>query len=209
MAIIVTDTTTNLDKDGNLVDQIIQEKSIQKDQEPDYIKIYTAMFFEFKQFPTQYRELFLQLAMHMTYCNTEDLEGSQIVCVSGHVKKMIMEACGWINDSSLARGLKKLCDCGAIRRTGKGEYQINPQFAGKGAWRYNNKLKQGGIKDLVANFHFATGSVKTAFVFDDEIEDEYNAPDQVTYVAASPSEQEVIASMSGSSSPTKHDPYSP
>lgn len=189
MAIIVTDTTTNLDKDGNLVDQIIQEKSIQRDQEPDYIKIYTAMFFEFKQFPTQYRELFLQMAMNMTYCNSDDLDNSQLVYVSGHTKKKIMKACGWTNESSLTKGLKKLCDCGAIRRTGKGEYQINPQFAGRGAWRYNNKLKQGGIKDLIANFQFATGSVQTAFIYADE--EEYDTPEQVTYVAATKSSDDV------------------
>lgn len=194
MAITVTNTDSHFDKDNNLIDKIVQEKTIQRDQEPDYVKIYTAMFFEFKQFPTQYRELFLQMAVNMTYCNSDDLEGSQIVCVSGHIKKKIMNACGWNNDSSLARGLKKLCDCGAIRRVGKGEYQINPQFAGRGAWRYNNKLKQGGIKDLIANFQFASGSVQTSFIFNDE--DEYDTPEQVTYVAATKSSDDVIASMS-------------
>lgn len=192
MSTVISDTTTRLDKDGNVLEQITEEKSIYKDQEPDYVKIYTAMFFEFKQFPVQYRELFLQLAMHMTYCNSDDLEGSQLVCVSGHIKKSIMTACGWNNESSLARGLKQLCDCGAIRRVAKGQYQVNPEFAGRGAWRYNSKLKQGGIKDLIANFHFASGSVKTAFIYNDE--DIYNAPDQVTYVAAPRSSSEVAQS---------------
>lgn len=200
MAIVVKNTRVELDSDNQIVSTVTEEKSIKKDQEPNYIKIYTAMFFEFKQFPVQYRELFLQLAMHMTYCNSEDLDGSQLVCVSGHIKKSILSACGWNNDSSLARGLKKLCDCGAIRRVAKGQYQVNPEFAGKGAWKFDSKLKQGGIKDLIANFRFSDNSVNTAIIYNDE--DTYGVPDQITYtvnplyVAATQSELDVIATKS-------------
>lgn len=195
MATIVKNTKTILDGNNNIIEQITDEKAISKDTEPDYIKIYTAMFFEFKQFPTQYRELFLQLAMHMTYCNAEDLEGSQLVCVSGYIKKKIMIACGWTSESSLTKGLKALCKCGAIRRVARGQYQVNPEFAGRGAWRYNSKLKQGGLKDLVATFQFSDCSVQTDFIYNDDI-DGYDIPDRIMYVAATKSSDDVNASMS-------------
>ena len=172
----------------------VVEKEIYKDTEPDYIKIYTSVFFEFKQFPTQYKELFLQLAIRMSYCNSMNFDGSQIVYVTGPNKENIMKACGWSSVSSLTKGLKALCNCGAIRRVNRTVYQINPEFAGRGSWRYNSKLDQGGIKDIITQFRFALNKVETQIIFDDSESDE-DEDDQV-YVAASQSELDVIASMS-------------
>ena len=129
------------------------------------------MFFEFKQFPQQYKELFLQLAMRMSYCNSMKFDTSQIVYVTGPNKDDIMEACGWSSVSSLTKGLKALCNCGAIRRVNCTVYQINPEFASRGSWRYNKKLEQGGIKDIIAQFHFAAHEVNTQVIFEDVDED--------------------------------------
>ena len=191
MAIYHKETETFTDSKGQTTTETV-EKEIYKDTEPDYIKIYTAVFFEFKQFPTQYKELFLQLAMRMSYCNSMDFENSQTVYVTGPNKKAIMDACGWSSVSSLTKGLKALCNCGAIRRVNRTVYQINPEFAGRGSWRYNSKLEQGGIKDIIAKFQFARNEVETQIIFDDSESDE----DDQVYVAASESDMNVIASMS-------------
>ncbi len=62
-------------------------------------------------------------------------------------------------------GLKALCDCGAIRKVNRGVYQINPSYAGRGTWKYNPSLKQGGIEKLVATFNFTEGTVDTNAVW--------------------------------------------
>lgn len=165
---IIKETSTTLDCDGNVVQQEISEKSIVKDTEPNYIKLYTSMWFDFYRFPQKYRELFIQLAIRMSYCDSNDLEHSQVVAVVGYIKKEIMQACGWKTADPLWKGLKNLCECGAIRKVDRGCYQINPSFAGRGTWRYNSKDKQGGIKDLVATFNFTERSVDTSFIFYDD-----------------------------------------
>lgn len=170
MAIYNKETETKTDSQGNITIKTT-EKEIYSETEPDYIKIYTAMFFEFKQFPQQYRELFLQLAMRMSYSNSMKPDKSQIVYVTGPNRDEIMEVCGWKNVCSLSRGLKVLCDCGAIRKINRTVYQINPEFAGRGHWRYNAKLEQGGIKDITAYFKFASNSVDTQIDFIDIDED--------------------------------------
>lgn len=200
MAYNIKDTTRTIDGNGTLLEETQRERTVQKDQEPDYIKIYTSMWFDFKQFPAKYRELFLQLAIRMTYCNMANPQRSQIVAVIGDLKDEIMEACGWKTVDPLMKGLKSLCDCGAIKRTRRGCYQINPEFAGKGPWRYNPRLEQGGVKDLITTFRFANGTVETDIYYDD---DAYHTDDDdgdQVYAAASQSDLDVIASMSGKKS---------
>lgn len=188
MSTIIEETERTINENGTLIEERQKQKTIKKDQEPDYIKIYTRMWFDFKQFPTKYRELFLQLAIRMSYCNAIKPNQSQVVAVIGVIKDEIMEACGWKTVDPLTKGLKSLCDCGAIRRTSRGCYQINPEFAGKGPWRYDPKLERGGVKDLVTTFHFGNGTVETDIFYADE--------DDQVYAAASQSELDVIASMS-------------
>lgn len=48
-----------------------------------------------------------------------------------------------------------------IRRVGRGAYQINPNYAAKGEWKYNPRLDRGGVEDLIATFNFRTGAINT------------------------------------------------
>lgn len=161
------ETKITLNSEGDIVKQEISEQYYSKDREPDYIKLYTTMWFDFYRFPMKYRELFIQLAIRMSYCNSNDIEHSQLVAVVGDIKDAIISACGWKTSDPLWKGLKSLCECGAIKKRSRGCYQINPSFAGKGSWKYNEKEKQGGIKDLIATFNFTEKSVDTNFVFYD------------------------------------------
>ncbi len=136
--------------------------------EPDYIKLYTKMWCEFNGIPVVYRELFLQLAIRMSYANASDVLDSQVVHTGKPTSDSICKALGWTTERMYQKGLKALCDCGAIRRVNKGAYQINPSYAGRGTWRYNARLKQGGIEDLVATFDFVKGTVATSFTWGDE-----------------------------------------
>ena len=66
------------------------------------------------------------------------------------------------------QGLKALCKCNAIRKVGRGVYQINPSYAAKGEWKYNPKADRGGVEDLIATFRFKDKNVKSDIVWQDD-----------------------------------------
>jgi len=166
-----TETTVSISEDG--IEHITKkEKSttITRNDEPDYVKIYTNMWAEFNGIPPAYRNLFLQLATRMTYCNTADLKNAQLVYTGRPFSQMIMEALNWKEDM-LKKGLRELSKSGAIKKVGRGVYQINPSYAGKGEWKYNPKLNRGGVEDLIAVFNFKNKSVKTDIIWADNGEE--------------------------------------
>lgn len=175
----IKETTTFIDENGNSNSTIL-EKSVTREKfiEPDYIKIYTNMWCEFNQIPMAYRQLFLELALRMTYCNSTKLSNSQLVSTGSPYKEDIMQACGWSSKAMYQKGLKALCECNAIKRINRGVYQVNPSYAGKGKWLYDSKAQQGGLKDLIATFNFKKGTCDTRIIWADngeqsELDDEY------------------------------------
>lgn len=161
-----TEIHTREDADGNITTDT-KETTISKESEPDYIKLYTRTWCEFNQIPVPFRELFLLLAQKMSYCKTSDLKNSQIVYTGTPIKEEIMETLNW-GDSMYQKGLKKLTEKGAIKRIARGVYQINPSYAGRGGWKYNPNLEQGGIKDLIATFNFTDKTVRTQILWADD-----------------------------------------
>lgn len=147
---------------------------IERNSEPDYIKLYTRMWCEFNEIPNQWRELFLQLAQHMSYCDKSQLQFSQIVATGGPIKSSITKALG-IGDRQYQKGLAALVEAGALKKISRGYYQVNPTYASKGEWKYNPRLNRGGVEDLVATFRFKDKKVETDFVWaDDGEDDEFN-----------------------------------
>ncbi len=170
----ITKITQN-DDGTQSIDTTVKETAFNKDKEPDYIKIYTKMFCDFKNVPEKYTRLFLELTLRMSYCNSTDLAHSQLVNTGKPWSDSIMAACGWKTKDPYLKGLRTLCDCGAIKKVGRGVYQINPEYAGRGGWRYNPREDQGGIKDLVVTFNFKENKCDTNIVWaDDGNDNEYN-----------------------------------
>ena len=165
-AAYIRETTKTIDYEGNeYVNEV--EKTITRDPEPEFIKLYTNTWCEFNQIPNAYRELFLQLALRMSYCDTNDLENSQLVFTGKPFSEHIAKSLNWKNDM-YKHGLVELTKCGAIRRVSRSVYQINPSYAGKGSWKFNPHLKSGGIKDLRATFDFVNKKVDTKIVWADD-----------------------------------------
>lgn len=161
-------TTTTIHEDGSITQSSVEKSTnIVRNNEPDYVKLYTRMWCEYNGIPEVYRDLFLQLAIRMTYCNANDLNSSQLVCTGKPWSDSIMQALGW-KKAMFQRGIKALCDCGAIRRISKGVYQISPKYAAKGEWKYNPRLAHGGVEQLVAIFNFAEGTVHTKITWADD-----------------------------------------
>lgn len=174
MPTIITEkeTTTTVDEQGNERSTTVEKtRKYERSAEPEYIKIYTNMWCELNQIPLKWRGLFLQLAMRMTYADTSDPSGGQIVQPIGIIATGIMNTCGWKDRSMLAYGLQALCKCNAIKHVSRGCYQINPSYAGKGEWKYNPSKQQGGIEDIVATFSVADKSINTRIVWADDGQD--------------------------------------
>lgn len=174
MSLIKTEQVrkSQIDENGNeIIDTYEKTVKIEQSTEPDYIKLYTKMWCEFNEIPEKYRQLFLSLAVRMEYCNLmsaddkDGLQGSQIVAITFPHKEAIMAECGWKTADPLWKGLRVLCEYNAIRRIRRAIYQINPNYAGRGSWKYNPKLEQGGIEDLVTTFSFKDKTVKTNVIF--------------------------------------------
>ena len=169
---IQQEITTKIDENGNETSTIKEKKiNYQRNEEPDFIKLYTKVWCEFNEIPIAYRNLFLELITRMSYCNSTDLDNSQIVFTGVPVSTQIMKALGW-KKNMFQKGLKVLCDCGAIKRINRGVYQVNPSYAGRGQWKYNPRLAQGGVEDLVATFDFKTKETNVNILWADNGEDE-------------------------------------
>ena len=145
------------DEEGNVtVDTAVVTRAIRTNEEPDYVKLYIDGWRESNEIPARYRQLFLSLAMRMTYAGLakggEPDRGGQVVYMLGTDRKELLEECGWSGDDALRKGLKALVDCGAIRRIGRGLYQVNPKYAARGTWHYNSRKKRGGVENLLAAF---------------------------------------------------------
>lgn len=166
-----TETHTTVDNDGNERTTKKEESTtIVRNNEPDFIKLYTKMWTEFNGVPQAYHELFFQLAIRMTYCNSDDLGNAQLVNTGKPYSDSILKALNW-KTNMLQKGLAGLVESGAIKKVAKGVYQINPLYFGKGEWKYNPKLKRGGVEDLLAVFMFKDKKVNTKVIWADDGED--------------------------------------
>ena len=173
MATIMTEKEVHSHIDENGIERTdVKEttRKIERSTEPDFIKLYTKMWCEFNEVPDAYRGLFLELVVRMTYCNSSDLESSQLVNTGSPWSDSIMAALDW-KKAMYQRGLRALCDCGAIRKVGRGVYQVNPLYAGRGEWKYNPRLNRGGVEDLIATFNFKDKTVNTKITWADDGED--------------------------------------
>lgn len=143
---------TRIDENGNEQTTILEKtKKRERSTEPDYIKIYTNMWCQFNEIPDRARPLFMELATRMSYANQNSEYGGQLVSTGGPIQEEICKKLE-ITRSTYQRYLKDLRDCKAIRLVSRGYYQISPDYAGKGEWKYNPKLDRGGVEQLKATF---------------------------------------------------------
>lgn len=163
------EVTRHIDAEGNITEDVKETLyRVEHSNEPDYIKIYTKMWCEFNEVPPVFRELFFQLAVRMTYCNADNLGEAQIVATGSPIRETIMKALGWTSRSMYQKGIAALCECDAIRKVGRGMYQVNPMYFAKGEWKYNPRLQRGGVEDLIAVFSFKDKKVVSDIIWADD-----------------------------------------
>jgi len=166
---------THVDSEGNeSTTEISKSVSYVRNEEPDYIKLYTKMWLEMNEIPLAYRGLFLELVCNMSYSYAPNMRKSQMVNTGKPWSDFICEKLGW-GQKMYEKALRELVVCGAIKRLYRGVYQINPSYAGKGEWLYNPKLSRGGIKDLKATFGLKDKTAEVEIIWADDGEfNEFN-----------------------------------
>ena len=162
------ETRTVEDSEGNITTSTVEKTSkVQKSEEPDYIKLYTRTWCEFNQIPLRLRDLFLELVVRMSYADASSPEESQTVFTGKPTSTAIMKSLK-LKQSTYNQYIRELRDCKAIKQVSRGVYQINPNYAGRGQWKYNPTLESGGIEDLIAVFDFKKGTVETKIHWGDD-----------------------------------------
>lgn len=203
MAKILSNKTTVIheDMEGNLTSETVETTTkIERLREPDFIKLYTKVWCEFNQIPNQWRPLFLELIARMSYADSSDLEHSQIVATGGLTRESICKALNW-KPNMYQKGLKALKDAGAIKQKTKGFYQINPNYAGRGEWKYNPKLERGGVEALKATFNFNTNDVEVDIKWADSKDEGSIKPPEASTINSN--SQGVVIPSNNSERPTK------
>lgn len=102
--------------------------------EASYMTIDTETWTKENEIPPHHRALFICLACHMGRHPSQSPEhkgvgNSQIVIVGPDEKDRICREMGWKCQQSFYKGIKALCDCGAITKIYSGIYEVNPKYA--------------------------------------------------------------------------------
>ena len=91
----------------------------------------------------------------MTYANTSDPNGGQIIYLNAALKKNIALAAGK-TVKRVEQAITDFVKTGIFARIATGTYQVNAELFGKGDWK--------DIKNIRATFDFARGTVETEII---------------------------------------------
>jgi hypothetical protein len=119
--------------------------------EPHFIKIYFDTVLVFQELPKNITPLVGELLRRMTYANSADKYGGQLIILNPFVKQEIAEALD-VKVNTIEHRLTQLVNKGIFKRVGTGAYQANPNYFGRGDWH--------DIKSIRATFNFNTGTIK-------------------------------------------------
>ena len=117
---------------NNLTGEILSSESsystTAKNIEDRYYKFYQAGLMSFCEISDGQRKIFMYLATHMDY------ETGRIF-ITKKIRNEIAEFCGFKSPDSVRNGVAVLFKKGFIRKYDYACYEVNPYFAGKGAWK--------------------------------------------------------------------------
>lgn len=139
---------------------IIQEEFIHKrGAEPPFIKLYLDCLCNFKGLSKSLNPILLEFLKYMTYANTLDSNGGQIIYLNAALKKNIATATGK-TVKRIEQALTDFVKTGIFARIATGTYQVNAELFGKGDWK--------DIKNIRATFDFGKGTIKTEIITNDD-----------------------------------------
>lgn len=135
-------------------DETGEQKSVRTiskgNAEPEYVKLYIDCVLTIKGLRKGLSPIFLALLPLMSYANTEDDNGGQIIYLNSALKKQIAAKLD-IGVDSVNKALTEFVSAGICRRIDRGTYQINANIVGRGEWK--------DISNIRAQFDFAAQDI--------------------------------------------------
>lgn len=128
--------------------------------EPPFIKLYLDCLCDFKGLSKSLNPILLELLKYMTYANTLEEYGGQIIYLNAALKKNIANKTGK-TVKRIEQALTEFVKTGIFFRIATGTYQVNAELFGKGDWK--------DIKNIRATFDFKYGTINTEIIKEKEI----------------------------------------
>lgn len=133
-----------------LTEEITTHKK--KSAEPPFIKLYLDCLLTFKDLSTTLNPILLELLKYMSYADSSEEDGGQIIYLNSEIKRKVAERTGK-TVKRVEQALTQFTKAGVFKRTATSTYQVNSYVFGKGDWK--------DISGLRATFDFVTGEVTT------------------------------------------------
>lgn len=135
---------------------VTQEEFIhRRGAEPPFIKLYLDCLCNFKGLSKSLNPILLEFLKYMTYANTAEPSGGQVIYLNAALKKQIA-----LNTEKtvkrIEQAITEFVKSGIFRRIATGTYQVNADLFGKGDWK--------DIKNIRATFDFGNGTVETEII---------------------------------------------
>lgn len=110
-----------------------------------YIRIDTESWQRDNKIPEEYRSFFICLACNMGNIDLYDFDADcfdtrQAVIMDRGLAERLCGEMGWSGMAQLRRGIRALCDCGAIRRAATGVYEVSKRYASLGARKARKRM---------------------------------------------------------------------
>ena len=167
---VYREVTLTQDGEVTALKEVYREKD-----EPDFIKLYIDCVFTVKGVRKGLNPIFLAFLEYMSYADSNNKYGGQIIYVNKAMKMAIAEKLG-LKIDSINKAISELVRSKIFERVDVGTYQVNPNIVGKGKW--------SDIKNIRANIDFGTREIVAEIVKDEEaamtenqseLEEEYKA----------------------------------
>lgn len=140
--------------------ELVSSKTVYKTQtEPEFVKLYIDCVFVVKGVKKGFSSIFLAFLEHMSYADTNDEYGGQIIYVNKAMKMSIAKKVG-LSIVSVNNALTDFVKTGVFKRVDVGTYQVNPNIVGRGEWK--------DIKNIRATFDFANKDIVADIVKNEE-----------------------------------------
>lgn len=137
---------------------VLQEEYIhRRAAEPPFIKLYLDCLCNFKGLSKSLNPILIEFLKYMTYANTSEATGGQIIYLNAALKKQIADNTGK-TVKRIEQALTDFVKTGIFRRIATGTYQVNAELFGKGDWK--------DIKNIRATFDFCKGTVEAEIIKD-------------------------------------------
>jgi hypothetical protein len=139
--------------------EIISEEFIhRRGAEPPFIKLYLDCICNFKGLSKSLNPILIEFLKYMTYANTSENNGGQIIYLNAEMKRQIALSTGK-TVKRVEQAITDFVKTGVFRRIATSTYQVNAELFGKGDWK--------DIKNIRATFDFGTGEVQAEIIKED------------------------------------------